>query len=76
MKQGTVLTAKAAFSFKCGTSRTIRVKVGDVFVITNPKYRHAEIVLIARCRTALINQGYGFTLAQITELFDVARNSA
>lgn len=69
MKQGDMLAAKRAFDFKSGRSR-VKVKAGDLFMVTSPKQNNADGAMIDRKQRAVINGGYWFTKEQLAELFE------
>jgi hypothetical protein len=71
MEQFSRLTAKVAFQMKFDGSRgrAVNVKVGDVFLVTNPKHDQTRGIKIDRKNKAGINSGYLLTLEQIQTLF-------
>lgn len=72
--QGTELKAKVAFSMKFeGKGRACVVKVGDVFMVTNPQYAQANGIKVDRIKKAVINQGYMLSCEQINQLFEVVQ---
>lgn len=71
MKQWTELSAKVNFSLKFeGRGRACLVKIGDIFIVTNPEHAQNAGVKVARKRIARLNEGYLLNVEQITTLFE------
>ena len=75
MKQGTYLTAKHDFRFRnpAPRGRTITVRKGDVFWITNCALQQKEtgVIRIDRKGKGCISHGYPFDRATLEQFFTV-----
>jgi hypothetical protein len=69
MEQFSRITAKANFTMKTEGKRNINVKIGDVFLVTNPKHMQDVGIKIDRKNRAHINSGYLMLLNDIEQLF-------
>jgi hypothetical protein len=70
INQWTRLKAKVSFKFKGNSVRTINVKIGDCFVVTNPVHMQHQGIKIQRSNKAYLNCGDLFTIDQIEQLFE------
>jgi hypothetical protein len=70
MDQWTRLKAKVDFKFKGNSVRVINVKVGNYFLVTNPKHMQHNGIKIQRSNKAYLNCGDLFTVEQIEQLFE------
>jgi hypothetical protein len=74
LEQFSNLVAKVEFSMKLeGPGRACKVKVGDVFTVTNPKHMQDKGIKIMRAKTARLNEGYMLSCEQINQLFEVVQ---
>lgn len=75
MDQFSKLVAKAAFQmkFEGAKGRAVNVKVGDIFLVTNPRHMQDNGIKIDRKNKATINSGYMLPLAQIEQLFTLEK---
>lgn len=73
MNQFSTLVAKTAFSMKLAGSRgrAVNVKIGDVFLVTNPRHMQEIGIKIDRKNKASINSGYMLSLEQVNALFNI-----
>jgi hypothetical protein len=73
MKQFTMVTAKSDFNFKApgAKGRPVKVKTGDLFLVTSPQHMNKEAVMIDRKKQAHINSGYCFGLDTLMQYFSV-----
>ena len=73
MNQFSTLIAKVAFQmkFEGAKGRAVNVKVGDVFLVTNPHHMQENGIKIDRKNKASINSGYMLPLEQVTALFNI-----
>lgn len=75
MNQFSTLVAKVAFQMKLdgARGRSVNVKIGDVFMVTNPRHMQDNGIKIDRKNKASINSGYMLDLAQVEQLFDLEK---
>lgn len=75
MKQFSLLVAKSNFQFKApgAKGRAVKVKTGDRFLVTSPAHSNKENVLIAREKSARLNDGYCFAVASLNDWFTAAQ---
>ena len=69
--QFTMCVVLKSFTIKQGKGRPIAGRVGDMFLITNPKHDQIEFIKIDRKTKATINSGYPFTISQFHEFLSV-----
>lgn len=73
MEQFSKLVAKVAFQmkFEGAKGRAVNVKIGDIFMVTNPRHMQDKGIKIDRKNKATLNSGYMLDLAQVEQLFDL-----
>ena len=73
MNQFSKLIAKVAFQmkFEGAKGRAVNVKIGDVFLVTNPRHMQENGIKIDRKNKACINSGYMLPLEQVKALFNI-----
>jgi len=71
MKQFTELIAKRDFTMGFAGRKQMKVKAGDLFLVTSPAHNNLQTVKIMRSKNARLNDGYCITLQQLNELFTV-----
>lgn len=72
--QFTKLQANTAFQMKFdGPGRACSVKIGDMFLVTNPRHMQDKGIKIARAKKARLNEGYMLTIEQVKSLFSVVQ---
>ena len=69
--QFTACVVSKSFTIKQSKGRPIIGKLGDIFLITNPKHDQKEYIKIDRKTKATINSGYPFTISQFHEFLSV-----
>lgn len=69
--QFTACVVSKSFTIKRSKGRPIIGKLGDIFLITNPKYDQKEYIKVDRKTKATINSGYIFTISQFHEFLSV-----
>lgn len=71
--QFTKLVAKVDFQMKLdGPGRACKVKIGDAFMVTNPKHTQDKGIKVMRAKTARLNEGYLLSCDQVNMLFNIA----
>jgi hypothetical protein len=71
-EQFSSLTVKVAFQMKHeGHGRAVVAKIGDKFLVTNPKHMQDKGIKIMRAKLARLNEGYLLSFEQINQLFTV-----
>jgi len=75
-EQFSQLTVKVAFQMKYeGKGRAVVAKIGDKFVVTNPKHMQDKGIKIMRAKLARLNEGYMLTFEQVNQLFTLEQQS-
>lgn len=74
LPQMTTLTACCDFDIKPVKGRTIKVKAGDKFAVTNSSTSQRNgVYMVDRSKRATIGSGHGFTWDMLVQFFGVTQ---